>query len=171
MKQELFAIVLALAIIFGGGAAVTYYITMPTHSQENRQIWTPQQFHIANRINGSYVSISEYKNEEATEISFADLQKNYNSSYENESFLIVVQQNGTVWYVWSFQGVSFKAAQGDSLVSLPREGSIVNVSSEGSKTYLIIVWNISLGGGFLLLLLYLAIIALGVVLGWLLYPT
>lgn len=169
MKQELFAIVLALVIIFGGGAAMTYYLTMPTHSQETREIWTPQQFHIANRINGSYVSISEYKNEEATEVSFADLKKNYNSSYANENFLIVVQQNGTVWYVWSFQGVSFKAAQGDSLVSLPREGSIVNVSSDGPKTYLIIDWNISLGGGFLLLILYLAIIALGLFLGCLFY--
>jgi hypothetical protein len=169
MKQKLIAIVLALAIIFGVGAAVTYYITMPVHSQEIREIWTPQQFHIANQLNGSYVSISEYQNEEATLISFADLQKNYNSSYVNENFMIVVQQNGTVWYVWSFQGVSFKAANDDSLLSLPREGSIINISSDGPKTYLIIVWNILLGGGFLLLVLYLAIIALGIFLGWLFY--
>lgn len=149
---------------------MTHYLTMPLSSQETREIWTPEQFHIANRLNGSYLVVSEYRNEEATEMSFAELRKDYDSSYSNENFEIIAQKNGTVWYEWSFHGVSFKAPQHNNLSDFPREGSVTDVSSDGQEAYITIVYIISTLGGLMLLVIYVAIIIVGLFVGWFLYP-
>ncbi len=63
MKGKTIAVIVTLAIIFGGEANFIYYYALPGSIKEKREIWTPDQFHIANQINGSQIIGSDYKSD------------------------------------------------------------------------------------------------------------
>lgn len=174
MKQEIFAIIVVLLIIFGGIGTLINYAAIPYTSQETKEIWAPQYFNIANIKKGTYASISDYKNETATLISFTDLKRNYNSSYQNENFEIYVLQNGTLWYEWSYQGIAYKAEVTPFLIGFWQkggihEGIITDTSSDGQKAYMTITWFIGTAGDASLFLTSIGLIVLALLVGYILY--
>ncbi len=173
MKGKVIAVTIVLAIIFGGGYLFSSWFVLPFSIKETRNIWAPEQFHIANNFDGSSLIVSEYKNDVAKKINFEDLLTLYNSSYTKENFTIIAQQNGTIWYKWSFNGEILKAACQQDIgytAAFPREGTITDISRDGPKAYIMIVFNYSWWEGLIVVLCFLGIIALGLFVGWIIYP-
>jgi len=160
LNRKILAFTVAIGIIAIGWSGILYF-TFPLREEVKKEIWLPHQYHIANIDNG-YAAISEYRSN-AVEISFEKMQELYEDKFSNESFEIIVQQNGTINYVWHSQGITFIAKQHNNLWYPGHEGTITEVSSNGQITilYQANVWN------FVLMLL---ILALGIIIGFAIWP-
>lgn len=163
MNRKALALIVAALIIVGGVGTIAY-ITMPISHEEKKEIWLPRQYQIVNRPNSSYIAISEYRNDEAVEISFESMQKQYETRFSNKTFEIIAQQNGTIHYVWTFEGIIFTAKQHNNLWYPGHYGSIVDVSSDGKITilYQAEIWSP--------LLMSICLVAIGIIVGYMTWP-
>lgn len=163
MNQKIRALLVGIAIIIIG-LSLVLAVLMPFSHREEKEIWLPQYYRIVNLKNGSYIAISEYRNDKAIEISFKDMLRIYETKLSNETFEIIVQQNGTIHYLWEYENISFIARQHNKLDYYVHYGSIVDVQ-EGKVT---ILYQADPIFGVLMTIL---IIALGVVSIVALWPT
>lgn len=84
-------IVLFLAITYGFA-----YLTTPF--QTTNEIWLPEHYNILNKENGTYLPIYDAKLKENKP--WDEFAQRYKTELSNESFVVVVQQDGTVFYSW-----------------------------------------------------------------------
>jgi hypothetical protein len=166
MDRKILAIIVALLIMVGG-IVVMLYMTMPFSQESKKEIWLPHRYHIANIPKGFYIyiEVSEYRNDEAVEISFMDMQKQYEIKFSNETFEIIVQKNGTIHYVWTFEGIIFTAKQHNNLWYPGHYGSIIGVSGNGQLTILYQADILPPVGIFIIMCI------IGVIGGYLIWPS
>jgi len=164
LNRKILAFTVAIGIIAIGWSGILYF-TFPLREEVKKEIWLPHQYHIANIDNG-YAAISEYRSN-AVEISFEKMQELYEDKFSNESFEIIVQQNGTINYVWHSQGITFIAKQHNNLWYPGHEGTIIDVSSNSQIT---ILYQVNVWSFLLVLVLMLLILVLGIAIGYAIWP-
>jgi hypothetical protein len=160
LNRKILAFTVAIGIIAIGWSGILYF-TLPLREEVKKEIWLPHQYHIAN-INDGYAAISEYRTN-AVEISFEKMQELYEDKFSNENFEIIVQQNGTINYVWDFQGITFIAKQHNNLWYPGHDGIITDVSSNGQIT---ILYQARIEGSIVMVL----ILVLGIIIGVVIWP-
>ena len=134
MNRKTRALLVGTAII-SVGLSLILAVWTPFSHREEREFWLPQYYRIVNLSNGSYIAISEYRNDKAIEMSFKDMLRIYETKLSNETFEIIVQQNGTIHYLWEYESITFIARQHNNLNYYTHLGSIIDVQ-EGKVTIL-----------------------------------
>ena len=168
MNRKTRALLVGTAII-SVGLSLILAVWTPFSHREEREFWLPRYYRIVNLSNGSYIAISEYRNDKAIEMSFKDMLRIYETKLSNETFEIIVQQNGTIHYLWEYENITFIARQHNNLDYYAHFGSIADVQEvqEGKVTITILYQaNVPFG-----IFSSIAVIVLGVLVIAALWPT
>ena len=130
------------------------YLISPFYIEETKEIWLPNHYQIVNKIGGSYVSIPDYINENASLMQFKVAKGHYNEGkFSDDNFDIFVLVNGTVWYVWEHDGILQKTSESYAPFMGGHDRSVINITADDK---IIVAYK---GAGLLLL----ACILIGVV--------
>ena len=131
-----FLIGLAITII------IVIAISIPFYSEETKDILSPVNYKIINKVDGVFLKLPSYDNPDASRMEFKNLEKKYNTVFANETFSIFILDNATVVYQWNYHGETF-ISQNDYRGSNPiRNGNVIDASG-GNPITIKIAWSIS----------------------------
>jgi len=131
-----FLIGLAITII------IVIAISIPSYSEETKDILSPVNYKIINKVDGVFLKLPSYDNPDASKMEFNNLKKKYNTVFANETFSIFILENATVVYQWDYHGEIF-ISQNDYLGSNPKRNGNVIDASGGNPITIKIAWSIS----------------------------
>lgn len=116
------------------GLAITMIIviaiSIPSYSEETKDILSPVNYKIINKVDGVFLKLPSYDNPDASKMEFNNLERKYNTVFANETFYIFILENATVIYQWDYHGETF-ISRNNYLGSNPyRNGNVRNVIDE-----------------------------------------